>query len=75
MILLYNKLGEALGENVGTWSGTAIRRSDFDGSLAIETWYSEVNRYDFNLNEIQSSAGQFSQLVIFENFYILISLG
>ena len=74
-MFLFNKIGEALGENLGTWWGPAISRSDFDGSLAIETWYSGVNQYDFDSNRFQRSAEAFSQLVIFEIFYILISLG
>jgi len=37
--------------------------ADFDGSLAVEVWYAGKNLYDFNSNEFQYSASQFSQLV------------
>ena len=56
--------GEALGENLAKWWGSSESASYSDGSIAVEVWYSELSQYDFNLNEYQFSADQFTQLVI-----------
>jgi len=63
LIFLFYKKGQALGENVAKW-GSTESASDSDGSNAVEMWFSQLSQYDFDLNEIQFSAREFSQLVI-----------
>ena len=47
------------GENIYM----AFGKDDYDGCVAVDKWYSEVQKYDFHKAGFQSGTGHFTQVV------------